>query len=1342
MRKLEEDAIRLRRELDDTRRREQELEAEMLAAQVLFSGLEAEVVSLQHDQAQAAAKLQLSQEELLAARDELITAQQALIAVQSPAAGSLTQGLAKLDAHLVSVRTFLDELSMPQPPVIDALGYSNLQLHAGRSGDGDTVARNPAASGDMTASSELGIFLRQSEGLPHFRAVMAVALDGSPASSFIRGIARRVHVRDRIGAEQALVAEQSRAEAEGQHDARYQLRNHRAGLSQKMAFVAEERDILRSHAAELASRIASLEVEKEGMLRDRAQQLSMAAAAGAAGAAAAVAVARNAGVSTAAPSPSESPSIIEAGGSASLAYGVNEVVLSTLKERLRGSETAIATMAIERDAAVQRSEYLLEEVETLRELLQQGVEGQDGACRLLGRLIAERAAAGSQFLDKKSARPAKLGALTSTAAETAVSADLSAAPYSDVPLPGSPSSPVSRLSHSRSRRCRSDISIVSDSCAVDEARDTFSEHGEPVREMSRAYTLSSTAVQSSYQSFTSEAPLVPTRRYTDDSQPHTYPLDPTEPLEELLPTPAVGGVTAVMRDGGGIAREGGRDPRRSQRSSRSGHDAQSLLAEVEQLQAAVCSLVISKAVTYAEFQVESERNLAAIREAHQAEMARLREEHLTEVGQLQALVTVSADALVPAPMLQPTPARRLDKSTSVSEDGLPGCQYEAELLQHSASLEIRILEMEEQQKQLVATYEDRLRRVRGELELRLADAASCLQQAVDSRGAHDTEMKNLQVQISELRDQLASQLAEHKIVLAALDMLNAEANRHRTAAEEQQRKLENCEGELLLRKSLVRELRGELQRLQGEKELEEQSFQSLLSTKSWMTEEIRSLKIQLKETSSKLALTEAELARLKTAGTSRNPLCSGRRLIDSGTMPSQQESNDADDRTIQRVMPVPPGMCVKHATHEVGWNVPAVAASSCGVKVQAHPAISLAADELAEAAMQAALAETKLETLQSQQAEMRNMPKVAQPLSEHSLERTNLMMETVALQGELDKLQGQYRTLHSKLDAVADELAYAVMRASLAELQLEHLRLERAGTISPWPSQQKVEHAPRTAQPVVVAGHASITPMKPEQLLSGIDAHDLFGTDAFAPIQQARQLYRELRMVRRALGEVMVTDAAVQSSGDRDALSSVWEVAVAAQDRAANLARALQQRQQQTMSTKQSAEGPACLLPEDEQPGEKGHYTPFTASSLQPEMARARDVYRDTSEVYEMLRSDAEEVNNQLWRWSIKLRQQLSAKEVELTRAQVQSMPGTQVAFESLLSRKEAYVRSVESQVSELQAGLHATHSQLLHRAGQVATLQDMLVQLSEQVTVFEDVVVRCEMLSSGLVSQSGAQWV
>ncbi|GIL66123.1 hypothetical protein Vafri_19725 [Volvox africanus] len=127
MRKLEEDAIRLRKELDSARRREQELEAEMRAAQVLFSGLEAEVVSLQHDQAQAAAKLQLSQEELLAARDEIIVAQQALLVAQSPAAGVLTQGLAKLDGHLVSVRNFLEELSMPKPPVIDELGCSNLQ---------------------------------------------------------------------------------------------------------------------------------------------------------------------------------------------------------------------------------------------------------------------------------------------------------------------------------------------------------------------------------------------------------------------------------------------------------------------------------------------------------------------------------------------------------------------------------------------------------------------------------------------------------------------------------------------------------------------------------------------------------------------------------------------------------------------------------------------------------------------------------------------------------------------------------------------------------------------------------------------------------------------------------------------------------------------------------------------------------------------------------------------------------------------------------------------------------------------------------------------------------------
>ncbi|GIL66124.1 hypothetical protein Vafri_19725 [Volvox africanus] len=1340
MRKLEEDAIRLRKELDSARRREQELEAEMRAAQVLFSGLEAEVVSLQHDQAQAAAKLQLSQEELLAARDEIIVAQQALLVAQSPAAGVLTQGLAKLDGHLVSVRNFLEELSMPKPPVIDELGCSNLQLHAGRSRDGNSVARNLAGSGDMRASPESGTFLRQLEASPqHLRSVMAVVLDGSSASPFIQGVVRRAHLRDQIDAEQAFVSEQSGAQAEGQEAARYQLSDHSAVLSQQMAFVAEERDVLRSCTAELASRITSLEMEKEGMLRNRAQQLSMAAAAGAAGAAAAVAVTRDAGVSTATPSLSQSPSVIEAEASA---YRVNEVVLATLKERLRGSESAIAAVAAERDAAVERSECLVEEVETLRELLQQGIEGQDGACRLLERLIAERTAAGSQFLDKKPARSAKLGGLTSTAADMAVSADLSAAQYSDVPLPGSPSSPVSRPSPSRTRRCRSDISIVSDSHTVNEARDLFFEQGEPLREMSRAYTLSSTAVQSSYQSFTSEAPLVPTRRYTDDSQPHTYPLDPTEPLEELLPTPAGSGATALNRGGGGITREGGRDLRRSHRNSHSGHDVQSLLAEVAQLQAAVCSLVISKAVTYAELQAESEQNLAAIREAHQAEMASLREEYLAEVGQLQALVAGSADVLVSAPMPHLPHGRYLDKATSVLEDGLPVGQYEAELLQRSASLEIRIVEMEEQQKRLLAMYEDQLRRTRGEFELRLADAASCLQQEVESRGAHDTEIKTLQLQISELRHQLASQLAEHKIVLAEL---NAEANRHRTAAEEQQRKLE---GELLLRESLVGELRGELQRLQNEKELEEQSFQSLLSTKSWMSEEIRSLQAQLKETSSKLALAGAELARLKIAGASGNPLGTSRRLVDASTLPSQQESNDDGDGTIQRAMPVPPGISVKLATHEIGLNAPAIAASSCGVKVQASPAISLAADQLAEAAMQAALAETKLEVLQSQQhAEMGNTPKVTQPLSEHSMDRTNLMMETVALQGELDTLRGQHRTLHSKLDAVADELAYAVMRASLAELQLEHLRLGRAGTVSganticPRPNQHNFDYAPRATQPDSVVSHAAITRVKPEQLLLGIDAPDLFGTDAFALIQQARQLYKELRMVRRALGEVMVTDAVVQSSVDRDALSSAWEAAITAQDRAANLARALHQQQQRTMATKQDADGPTCSFSGDEQPVEKGHATPFPANSLQPEMVRARDAYHDTSEVYEMLRSDAEEINNQLWRWSMKLHQQLSVKEAELTCAQVKFMPGTQLAFESLLSRKEAYVRSVEGQVSELQAGLHAAHSQLLHRAGQVAMLQDMLVQVSEQVTVFEDVVVRCEVLSSGLVRQSEARW-
>ena len=53
--------------------------------------LEAEVVSLQHDQAQAAAKLQVSEEELVAARDQLLAARQALTTAELPEAGLLAE---------------------------------------------------------------------------------------------------------------------------------------------------------------------------------------------------------------------------------------------------------------------------------------------------------------------------------------------------------------------------------------------------------------------------------------------------------------------------------------------------------------------------------------------------------------------------------------------------------------------------------------------------------------------------------------------------------------------------------------------------------------------------------------------------------------------------------------------------------------------------------------------------------------------------------------------------------------------------------------------------------------------------------------------------------------------------------------------------------------------------------------------------------------------------------------------------------------------------------------------------------------------------------------------------
>jgi hypothetical protein len=57
----------------------------------LPSQLETEVVSLQHGQAQAAAKLQVSQEELSAARDQLLAARQSLAEPDTSVGRTLTQ---------------------------------------------------------------------------------------------------------------------------------------------------------------------------------------------------------------------------------------------------------------------------------------------------------------------------------------------------------------------------------------------------------------------------------------------------------------------------------------------------------------------------------------------------------------------------------------------------------------------------------------------------------------------------------------------------------------------------------------------------------------------------------------------------------------------------------------------------------------------------------------------------------------------------------------------------------------------------------------------------------------------------------------------------------------------------------------------------------------------------------------------------------------------------------------------------------------------------------------------------------------------------------------------------
>eukprot|EP00198_Chlamydomonas_reinhardtii_P008408 XP_001697745.1 predicted protein [Chlamydomonas reinhardtii] len=142
--------------------------------------------------------------------------------------------------------------------------------------------------------------------------------------------------------------------------------------------------------------------------------------------------------------------------------------------------------------------------------------------------------------------------------------------------------------------------------------------------------------------------------------------------------------------------------------------------------------------------------------------------------------------------------------------------------------------------------------------------------------------------------------------------------------------------------------------------------------------------------------------------------------------------------------------------------------------------------------------------------------------------------------------------------------------------------------------------------------------------------------------------------------------------------------------------------------------------------------------AVHPDLERARTAYRDAREVYDLLRCDAEDLNSRLWRWGAGLRSQVTALEREVARMQTSGVPDPDGSWQNALSQRDAYIHSTEEELAELQGSLQATHERLLRRDLQVATLQDMLVQLSEQVATFEGVVVRCEMLSSDLITKAG----
>ena len=686
----------------------------------------------------------------------------------------------------------------------------------------------------------------------------------------------------------------------------------------------------------------------------------------------------------------------------------------------------------------------------------------------------------------------------------------------------------------------------------------------------------------------------------------------------------------------------------------------------------------------------------------------------------------------------------------------------AELAAAAAALEVQTLQAKAEAQQ--------------QLEQQLLAAVAAQQQLASELDAAESHVRQLEGELATASQLLAQGMEEHAVLQQQLEAALAAATAAAVAAAPPPSAaagvaaLEAAYCRLVVAKAKAAvvlcarsdELQLAVATLQHDMEGLELEEQSLLATKAWMTDEIGSLQQDLKEARQQLAQASDRLA-----------------AAQAGSAAEEGEPAGGNGKAMRRMSTVAGGRGDKGAANAAsqpgspaGVSSPATAAraasdaaSPAAAELQAKLAkaeaqIASLSDQLADVTMQAAVAEASLSSLQEQQsaAAPPSQQVTAGPAAADSRSGTmadiDVMMETVALHGELDELKNKHRTAQAQIDALADMVADAVLQAAHAELSAEGLAIGSSGM----EAARAVDGAARStasaaatayaAEPAPSAGGAKLAPGPPSAdlprgRLPGFDQPppEHLGTKPVSPLEQTRMLKQELQQVAAALAEMFEGEQSPAVPQSRQSLSSLRPAVMAAMHLTDNVATTLQMQHGSALATAAAADrdmAPARTVPQQT----FQHSSSAAPTWLPADLARARLAYEEAKEMYDLLRADAEDLNSRLWRWGSSLREQLTGMERALSQAQADRVAASSggssagTAALQLVAQKDEYVRQADAVAKVLRADLQAAHARVMRRTHTVAHMQGQLVQLAEQLTQLEGVVVQCEVVSGRIAGK------